>query len=977
MRTLRSLTAKTPSQCLWTVRGEARSIAASESLVVVGGDDGSLRAYTPDGALVASRLAHTSAVIAVGFARDSGTGAARVVSVGLDRRAVVSDLALVEARSVELAAAPTALATSARSSRVAMVLQGGAVFLWLLDEAPRAWSAVTDEPVTGLVAIDDAERFVLSTLGALWVTDAHGKLLRSIEGYPFASDELRSVTVCAHPDGRRVIVDASGEAMSLYTTRDVWALDVDTDERVRLGDASSYATPWVALDGRPVEFVARPSAASADRYRVLAPGAAVTACAAIDRESVFTIQLDRTLKRYSLRPVEQKSPAAGVFVGGFDRVAGELCTWDRATRSAHRFDARDGAWLRSARGKHLEHEQLELCDDGSIFFASAPETPLVPATLERCDARGEVTFRADGDYELPRGGAVNRGATYAVAVAQFYELQRFSSSESMVFARDTPHRTWGGAACVRDDRVVSFDREGLVVGWSPDSIAPRFSTRVEKTPCAILPCRDERSVALLLERGSRELELLWLDADTGAVLRRSQRVRASLASTLVERDDQSVVSAGVPPVVFDRATGEARAAKSVGEAYCTHLDPSGRFAIVQSFAHAYSALDVDADTLRELPGCKGSAVYAVTSYPASAGARFVVSGLDGEVFVIDAPAARVVERRALHQGSVQALASTRDGARVLSAGSDGVVRVYDGETLAVASEHPGPRSGVLSAGFDETRAPAQRAFVWGRDGLWEYEFARSASCERRAVVHGGDCARSSEPPRRGQWSLSSSSRVVRFDLRRERLDATVPVSSRYAQRGLLSDCGRWLAWTDVVQSWLVDIDRRITHPLGKSWPRRTLCAMAERAPTPSLLIAIHATLRVVTLEDGAERRCDALAEAPAKIEQLAIALDSLAICVLASADDPRAARWVEARSIEDGASVWRRPLSQHSATALAVGHGRVACGDSDGGVRVFDARDGEALFEWDTTERIEDLRILDAQRLAVIDGAGQLHVLSE
>jgi outer membrane protein assembly factor BamB len=982
MRTLRSLTAKTPSQCLWTARGSACAIAAHEGLVLVGCGDGTLRAYTADGSLVASRLAHSGSVIAVGFARDPATGAARVVSVGLDRRAVVSDLALVQRQTLELPAAPKWLATSARSSRVAMVLAEGPVLSWTLDDAPRPWSASTHEPITGLVAIDAAERFVLSTLGALWITDAHGELLRSIEGYVFASDQLHSVSVCPHPDGRRVIVDASGEAMSLYTTRDVWALDVDSDERTRLGDGSSYGTPWVAMDAKPIEFVQRPSASTTEMHRVLAPGSPVKACAVSDHDSVFTIHVDQSLKRYSLRPVEQKAPAAGVFVGGFDRVAGELCTWDRATRSVHRFDASDGAWLRSARGKHLEHEQLVLCEDGSIFVASAPETPLVAATIERSDARGAATFRADGDYELPRGGAVNRSGTHAAAVAQFHGLQLFSARESRVFSRDTPHRTWGGAACVRDDRVVSFDRDGLVVGWAPDSIAPVFSVRVEKTPCAIVGCRDGRSFALLLERGSRALELLWLDADTGAVLQRSQRAEASIGSTLVEREDQSVASAGVPPVVFDRATGEARVAKSVGPAYCAHLDARGGYALVQSFEHDYSVLDLEADVLRRLPDSQTSAVYAVTSYPTSDGARFVATGLGGQAFVIDAVAARVIERRELHPGRVLALASTRDGARVLSAGTDGVVRVYDGETFTVTSEHPGPRTAVFVAGFDEASAPAQTAFVWGSDerdghGLWAYDLARSGSCERRAIIRGGDCALSSERPQRGRWSLASSTRAVRFDLRRERLDAVVPVTGRHVQRSLLSNCGRWLVLTDVVHSWLVDLERGTERALGKMWGRRSPSAIAERARVASLVMAIDGTLRAVALEDGAERFCAALAEAPAKIEQLAIALDALVICAVASSAEPRAARWVEARSLDDGSSVWKRALGQHAVTALAVDHGRVACGDGDGRVCVFDAGDGEALSEWDTTERIEDLGILDAKRLAAIDGAGQLYVLTE
>ncbi|MBL8678883.1 MAG: hypothetical protein JNK05_06940 [Myxococcales bacterium] len=980
MLALRSLTTKAPSQCRWTRRGAARALAASEALVVTGGDDGSLCVYTHDGALVASRVAHESAVIAVGFARDDATGDAALVSVGRDGRMVVSDLALVEQRALALPGVATALATDARSSRVAVVIAEQSVVSGSIHEGLEPWPKLTDEPITGIVAIDDGERFVRSTIGALWVTDARGALVRTIAGHGFASDELHSVTVRPHPDRRRVLVDASGEAMRLYTTRDVWALDVDTDERVKLSGDSSTAAPWVARDGRPIEFVARPAASSDATHRVLAPGASVTACVAVDIDSVFTIQTDRSLKRYSLRPVESKSPAAGSLVRGFDRVPGELWTWDRATRSVHRFSASDGAWIDTARGKHLENEQLVLSDDGSLFVANAPSTPLVSAVIERWNARGEVTFRADGDYELPRAAALSERATHAVAVAHFHQLEHFSPEESAVFVRDTPHREWGGAACVRDDLVVSYDRQGSLVGWSVDSSTPRYTTRIEKTPCAILPCRDGRSVAILLERASRELELVWLDADTGAVLQRSQRAKASIASTLVEREDGSVASAGVPPVVFDRVTGEARVATSVREAYCTMIDPSGRYAIVQNFQHERLALDIDADVLRPLDGCRGSATYTVTSFVSRDGPRFVLSGLGGEAMLIDPVNGRVLARKVLHEGGILALAATRDGSKLLSSGSDRRVRVYDGATLALEREHAGPKSSVFYAQIDEAATGESRAFVWGYDAseghrCWAFDLDREGSLPPRPVERRGDCASARERATRGRWSLSTQTRAVRFDLARGVIDAQVAVRGRHPERSSLSECGRWLVLRDVTETCLIDLDRGVVHALDKSFSQRGRFAFGPRSSGSFVLVAAGAELRLI--DDARERFCVRVADDPAKIERVAAASNATAILVLSCKREAGVAWWIEARAARDGSRVWRRELDASAVRAFAVARGRVAIGDADGRVRVFNEDDGELVAGFESTESVEDLGLLDQGRVVVIDGAGALQVLGE
>jgi hypothetical protein len=619
-----------------------------------------------------------------------------------------------------------------------------------------------------------------------------------------------------------------------------------------------------------------------------------------------------------------------------------------------------------------------------VIAASSPSTPLVPAVVERWREDESVGFRADGDYELPRAATVSRDATRAAVVAQFYELQRFSREESSVFARDTPHRTWGGAACVRGDRVVSYDRHGLVVGWSADDSAPRFSTRVDPSPCAVVACRDGRSVALLLERASRELELVWLDADTGAVLQRSQRAKAALAFTLVEREDGSVVTAGVAPVVFDRASGAARVVDSAVDAYCTMLDASGRYALVQSFEHARSALDLDANTRRPLPGCDGSALYCFASLSSADGPRFAVTGLRGEVLIVDPARACTLARKTLHDAGVLALAADREGTRLLAVGADGLTRVWNAATLELVSEHPGPKSAVYFARFDDgiDGAPARSAAVWGSDEregarLWEYDLDRPGSFALRAVVRRGDCALSTLSAQRGRWSLSPQSRVVRFDLQRERIDAQVAVPYRHAQRSALSDSGRWLVLTDVIESCLVDLERCAVRALDKSWSARARFAFDESASPPSLVAAAGAALRVLSLEDGSERSCTQVSEPPARIERLELAPGALAVIVVASADAPRAPRWIEARSIEDPSLVWRSELGPCAVTALAVAHGRVAVGDADGWVRVFKIPEEEPLARWQTSERIDDLRLLADGRVAVIDGAGQLHVLSE
>jgi len=174
---------------------------------------------------------------------------------------------------------------------------------------------------------------------------------------------------------------------------------------------------------------------------------------------------------------------------------------------------------------------------------------------------------------------------------------------------------------------------------------------------------------------------LW-DLATGREIRRLGEHGAAARGVAFSPDGRQVISGGLDGriYVWDAASGrQARRLVGLPPIRCVAFSADGRHALTGDEAGQVGVCEVRG--WRGLFYCRERHTGAVCDVaPAPDGRRALSAGADGVVRLWDIARRRELRRFAGHSGGVQSVAFTPDGRSALSAGDDNTVRLWDVES---------------------------------------------------------------------------------------------------------------------------------------------------------------------------------------------------------------------------------------------------------------------------------------------------------
>lgn len=225
----------------------------------------------------------------------------------------------------------------------------------------------------------------------------------------------------------------------------------------------------------------------------------------------------------------------------------------------------------------------------------------------------------------------------------------------------------------------------------------------------------------------------------------------NLESILVSPDGTTLVAVGRPPESDDRK-GDRRAIvwdvagdkerchfaipKPMTQGYRPVLAASDRYLVVGLEDEAGTVRLYDLATGKErileaghkqLKPMRGFGVSAVAFTPS--GETLLTAGRDGVIRLWEAATGKPIRSLTGHHTWIEALAVSRDGTRLASAGQDGVIRLWDLATGADACPQPGHATGVWSVAVSPD---GRTAVTTGLDGSFVWDVA-TTTVERRVV----------------------------------------------------------------------------------------------------------------------------------------------------------------------------------------------------------------------------------------------------